>query len=193
MEMLQDREDLMEAIQAFLKNDVNLIYDEVLEDIDGTNYLIDSIIDLSPKIDHLLEEFAGGIRSYQFNSNKQGVAGATSLIQREIFVLLRIIVNDFFISAVEGSQCQRNDVLMVVCSCGKFGCDLFRWWFKGSGELNVGSGQLVPLFVIWYEYSLWGCQSLGTDPMKVGRFREESHSKELTYLLMSDFGGFRLL
>ncbi|GKF81645.1 hypothetical protein Tco_0240247, partial [Tanacetum coccineum] len=38
-------------------NDVNPIYDEVLEDIDGTNYLIDSIID-SSKIDPLLEEFA---------------------------------------------------------------------------------------------------------------------------------------
>ncbi|GJZ40836.1 hypothetical protein Tco_0587722 [Tanacetum coccineum] len=29
------------------------------KDIDGTNYLIDSIIDFSPKIDHLLKEFAG--------------------------------------------------------------------------------------------------------------------------------------
>nr|GEX94750.1 hypothetical protein [Tanacetum cinerariifolium] len=38
--------------------DENSIYDEALEDIDGTNYLIDSIID-SFKIDPLLEEFAG--------------------------------------------------------------------------------------------------------------------------------------
>ncbi|GJS00583.1 hypothetical protein Tco_0317091 [Tanacetum coccineum] len=43
-----------------ISSDVNLIYDEVLEDIDGTNYLIDSIIDFSPKIDPLLEEFAEG-------------------------------------------------------------------------------------------------------------------------------------
>ncbi|GKB32134.1 hypothetical protein Tco_0871535 [Tanacetum coccineum] len=35
------------------------IYDEVLEDIDGTIYLIDSIINFSHKIDPLLEEFAG--------------------------------------------------------------------------------------------------------------------------------------
>ncbi|GJS64648.1 hypothetical protein Tco_0679212 [Tanacetum coccineum] len=42
-----------------ISSDVNPIYDEVLEDIDGTNYLIDSIIDFSPKIDPLLEEFAG--------------------------------------------------------------------------------------------------------------------------------------
>ncbi|GKA82705.1 hypothetical protein Tco_0789453 [Tanacetum coccineum] len=41
-----------------ISSDVNPIYDEVLEDIDGTNYLIDSIIDFSPKIDHFLEEFA---------------------------------------------------------------------------------------------------------------------------------------
>ncbi|GJW09576.1 putative ribonuclease H-like domain-containing protein [Tanacetum coccineum] len=37
---------------------------------------------------------------------------------------------------VEGSQCQRNDVLMVVCSCGTFECGLFRWWFKGSGRVG---------------------------------------------------------
>ncbi|GKC32632.1 hypothetical protein Tco_1039926 [Tanacetum coccineum] len=42
-----------------ISSDVNPIYDKVLEDIDGTNYLIDSIIDFSPKIDLLLEEFAG--------------------------------------------------------------------------------------------------------------------------------------
>ncbi|GJS93091.1 hypothetical protein Tco_0800059 [Tanacetum coccineum] len=42
-----------------ISSDVYLIYDEVLEDIDSTNYLIDSIIDFSPKIDHLLKEFVG--------------------------------------------------------------------------------------------------------------------------------------
>ncbi|GJU82883.1 hypothetical protein Tco_1285248 [Tanacetum coccineum] len=41
-----------------ISSDVYPIYDEVLEDIDGTNYLIDSIIDFSPKIDPILEEFA---------------------------------------------------------------------------------------------------------------------------------------
>ncbi|GJR06413.1 hypothetical protein Tco_0529397 [Tanacetum coccineum] len=40
-----------------ISSDVNPIYDEVLEYIDGTNYLIDSIIDFSPKIDPFLEEF----------------------------------------------------------------------------------------------------------------------------------------
>ncbi|GJT91286.1 hypothetical protein Tco_1080131 [Tanacetum coccineum] len=43
----------------FISSDVYLIYDEVLEDIDSTNYVIDSIIGFSPKIDPLLEEFAG--------------------------------------------------------------------------------------------------------------------------------------
>ncbi|GJY04740.1 hypothetical protein Tco_0370680 [Tanacetum coccineum] len=42
-----------------ISSDVNPIYDEVLKDIDGANYLIDYIIDFSPKIDPLLEEFAG--------------------------------------------------------------------------------------------------------------------------------------
>ncbi|GKD05040.1 hypothetical protein Tco_1180014, partial [Tanacetum coccineum] len=42
-----------------ISSDVYPIYDEVLEDTDSTNYLIDSIIDFSPKIDPLLEEFAG--------------------------------------------------------------------------------------------------------------------------------------
>ncbi|GJT47692.1 hypothetical protein Tco_0973849 [Tanacetum coccineum] len=41
-----------------ISSDVNSIYDEVLEDIDSTNYLIDSIIDFSLKIDPLPEEFA---------------------------------------------------------------------------------------------------------------------------------------
>ncbi|GKB12454.1 hypothetical protein Tco_0846377, partial [Tanacetum coccineum] len=41
-----------------ISSGVNPIYDEVLEDIDGTNYLIDSIIDFSPKIDPILDEFA---------------------------------------------------------------------------------------------------------------------------------------
>nr|GEZ66655.1 hypothetical protein [Tanacetum cinerariifolium] len=40
-------------------SDVDPIYDEVLEDIDGTIYLIDSIVNFSPKIDPLLEEFVG--------------------------------------------------------------------------------------------------------------------------------------
>nr|GEW83785.1 hypothetical protein [Tanacetum cinerariifolium] len=39
-----------------ISSDLNPIYDEVLEDINGTNYRIDSIID-SFKIDPLLEEF----------------------------------------------------------------------------------------------------------------------------------------
>ncbi|GJT71257.1 hypothetical protein Tco_1030543 [Tanacetum coccineum] len=34
-----------------ISSDVNPIYDEVLENIDGTNYLIDFIVDFSPKID----------------------------------------------------------------------------------------------------------------------------------------------
>ncbi|GKD94093.1 hypothetical protein Tco_1373930 [Tanacetum coccineum] len=42
-----------------ISSDMYPIYDEVLEDIDSTNYPIDSIINFSPKIDPLLEEFAG--------------------------------------------------------------------------------------------------------------------------------------
>ncbi|GJY46923.1 hypothetical protein Tco_0435986 [Tanacetum coccineum] len=42
-----------------ISSGVNPIYDEVLEDIDGTNDLIDYIIDSSPKIDPILKEFAG--------------------------------------------------------------------------------------------------------------------------------------
>ncbi|GKC74989.1 hypothetical protein Tco_1125763 [Tanacetum coccineum] len=57
-----------------ISSDVNPIYDEVLEDIDGTNYLIDSIIDFSPKIDPLLEEFAGELAL--INPIPPGIAGA---------------------------------------------------------------------------------------------------------------------
>ncbi|GKB01556.1 hypothetical protein Tco_0829600, partial [Tanacetum coccineum] len=42
-----------------ISSDVYPLYDEVLEDIDSTNYLIDSINDFYPKIDPLLEEFSG--------------------------------------------------------------------------------------------------------------------------------------
>ncbi|GKD38863.1 hypothetical protein Tco_1259070, partial [Tanacetum coccineum] len=57
-----------------ISSDVNPIYDEVLEDIDGTNYLIDSIIDFSPKIDPLLEEFAGELAL--INPIPPGISGA---------------------------------------------------------------------------------------------------------------------
>ncbi|GJV05556.1 hypothetical protein Tco_1343212 [Tanacetum coccineum] len=57
-----------------ISSDVNLIYDEVLEDTDGINYLIDSIIDFSPKIDPILEEFAGELAL--INLIPLGIAGA---------------------------------------------------------------------------------------------------------------------
>ncbi|GJS82964.1 hypothetical protein Tco_0749505 [Tanacetum coccineum] len=57
-----------------ISSDVNPIYDEVLEDIDGTNYLIDSIIDFSPKIYPLLEELAGELAL--INPIPPGIAGA---------------------------------------------------------------------------------------------------------------------
>ncbi|GKB83095.1 hypothetical protein Tco_0949990 [Tanacetum coccineum] len=57
-----------------ISSDVYPIYDEVLEDINSTNYLIDSIIDFSPKIDPLLEEFAGELAL--INLIPPGIAGA---------------------------------------------------------------------------------------------------------------------
>ncbi|GJW64957.1 hypothetical protein Tco_0116841 [Tanacetum coccineum] len=57
-----------------ISSDVNPIYDEVLEDTDGTNYLIDSIIDFSPKIDPILEEFADELAL--INQIPLGIAGA---------------------------------------------------------------------------------------------------------------------
>ncbi|GJX23504.1 putative ribonuclease H-like domain-containing protein [Tanacetum coccineum] len=60
-------------IESIYSN-VNPIYDEVLEDIDGTNYLIDSIIDFSLKIDPLLEEFACELAL--INPIPPGIAGA---------------------------------------------------------------------------------------------------------------------
>ncbi|GJS45367.1 hypothetical protein Tco_0595488 [Tanacetum coccineum] len=57
-----------------ISSNVDPIYDEVLEDIDGTNYLIDSIIDFSPKIDPLLEEFACELAL--INPIPPGIAGA---------------------------------------------------------------------------------------------------------------------
>ncbi|GJT51746.1 hypothetical protein Tco_0977903 [Tanacetum coccineum] len=57
-----------------ISSDVHPIYDEVLEDIDSTNYIIDSINDFSPKIDPLLEEFAGELAL--INPIPPGIAGA---------------------------------------------------------------------------------------------------------------------
>ncbi|GKB87950.1 hypothetical protein Tco_0960222 [Tanacetum coccineum] len=54
-----------------ISSDVNPIYDEVF-----TNYLIDSIIDFSPKIDPLLEEFADELAL--INPIPPGIAGADS-------------------------------------------------------------------------------------------------------------------
>ncbi|GJS35885.1 hypothetical protein Tco_0534267 [Tanacetum coccineum] len=59
---------------TYISSDVNPIYDEVLEDIDGANYLIDSIIDFSPKIDPFLEEFAGEFAL--INPIPPGITGA---------------------------------------------------------------------------------------------------------------------
>ncbi|GJS71738.1 hypothetical protein Tco_0704579 [Tanacetum coccineum] len=57
-----------------ISSDVYPIFDEVLEDIDSTNYIIDSINDFSPKIDPLLEEFAGELAL--INPIPPGIAGA---------------------------------------------------------------------------------------------------------------------
>ncbi|GKA37251.1 hypothetical protein Tco_0723816 [Tanacetum coccineum] len=57
-----------------ISSEVYWIYDEVLEDIDSTNYLIDSINDFSPKIDPLLEEFANELAL--INPIQSGIAGA---------------------------------------------------------------------------------------------------------------------
>ncbi|GKC65239.1 hypothetical protein Tco_1097837 [Tanacetum coccineum] len=65
-----------------ISSDVHLIYDEVLEDIDGTNYHIDSIIDFSPKIDPLLEEFAGELAL--INPIPPGIAGADFDLEGDI-------------------------------------------------------------------------------------------------------------
>ncbi|GJW63946.1 hypothetical protein Tco_0115830 [Tanacetum coccineum] len=74
-----------------ISSDVNSIYDEVLEDIDGTNYLIDSIIDFSSKIDHLLEEFAGELAL--INPIPLGIAGADSDPEGDI-CLVEKLLND---------------------------------------------------------------------------------------------------
>nr|GEV50338.1 hypothetical protein [Tanacetum cinerariifolium] len=60
-EVTFDNENLpFDFDEESISSDVNPIYDEVLEDIDGTNYIIGSII-YSSKIDPLLEEFADEI------------------------------------------------------------------------------------------------------------------------------------
>ncbi|GJW45442.1 hypothetical protein Tco_0074241 [Tanacetum coccineum] len=74
-----------------ISSDVNPIYDEVLEDIDGTNYLIDSIIDFSPKIDPLLEEFAGELAL--INPIPPGIAGADFDPEGDISLVEKLLYN----------------------------------------------------------------------------------------------------
>ncbi|GJZ31431.1 hypothetical protein Tco_0576478, partial [Tanacetum coccineum] len=67
----------------------DVIYDEVLEDIDGINYLIDSIIYFSPKIDPLLEEFAGELAL--INPIPPGIAGADSDPEGDIRLVEKLL------------------------------------------------------------------------------------------------------
>ncbi|GJY07499.1 hypothetical protein Tco_0374553 [Tanacetum coccineum] len=75
-----------------ISSDVNLIYDEVLEDIDGTNYLIDSIIDFSPKIDPLLEEFAGELAL--INPIPPGIDGAEFDLEGDISLVEKLLYDN---------------------------------------------------------------------------------------------------
>ncbi|GJX39431.1 hypothetical protein Tco_0252734 [Tanacetum coccineum] len=72
-----------------ISSDVNPIYDEVLEDIDGINYLIDSIIDFFPKIDPLLEEFAGELAL--INLIPPGIAGADFDLEGDISLVEKLL------------------------------------------------------------------------------------------------------
>ncbi|GKD44450.1 hypothetical protein Tco_1269095, partial [Tanacetum coccineum] len=75
-----------------ISSDVNPIYDEVLEDIDGTNYLIDSIIDFSPKIDPLLEEFAGELAL--INPIPPGITGADFDLEGDISLVEKLLYDN---------------------------------------------------------------------------------------------------
>ncbi|GJR29620.1 hypothetical protein Tco_1105852 [Tanacetum coccineum] len=75
--------------EEYISSDVNIIYDEVLEDIYGTNYLIDSIIDFSPKIDPLLEEFAGELAL--INPIPPRIAGADSYPEGDIRLVEKLL------------------------------------------------------------------------------------------------------
>ncbi|GJT56488.1 hypothetical protein Tco_0991542 [Tanacetum coccineum] len=75
-----------------ISSDVNPIYDEVLEDIDGANYLIDSIIDFSPKIDTLLEEFASELAL--INLIPLGIAGADFNPEGDISLVEKLLYDN---------------------------------------------------------------------------------------------------
>ncbi|GJZ60392.1 hypothetical protein Tco_0616208, partial [Tanacetum coccineum] len=68
-----------------ISSDVNPIYDEVLEDID-------SIIDFSPKIDPLLEEFAGELAL--INPIPPGTAGAESDPEGDIRLVEKLLTDN---------------------------------------------------------------------------------------------------
>ncbi|GJX12901.1 putative ribonuclease H-like domain-containing protein [Tanacetum coccineum] len=77
-------------VESFSSDD-NPIYDEELDDMDGTNYLIDSIIDFSPKIDPILEDFAGELAL--INPIPPGIFGANFDPEGDI-CLVEKLLND---------------------------------------------------------------------------------------------------
>ncbi|GKE45581.1 hypothetical protein Tco_1472865, partial [Tanacetum coccineum] len=77
-------------VESFSSDD-NPIYDEELDDMDGTNYLIDSIIDFSPKIDPILEDFAGELAL--INPIPPGISGANFDPEGDI-CLVEKLLND---------------------------------------------------------------------------------------------------
>ncbi|GJS71824.1 hypothetical protein Tco_0704665 [Tanacetum coccineum] len=75
-----------------ISSDVNPIYDEVLEDIDGINYLNDSIIDFSPMIDSLLQEFTGELAL--INPIPPGIAGANFDPEGDISLVEKLLYDN---------------------------------------------------------------------------------------------------
>ncbi|GJR92760.1 hypothetical protein Tco_0264934 [Tanacetum coccineum] len=96
-----------------ISSDVNPIYDEVLEDIDGTNYLIDSIIDFSPKIDPLLEKFTGELAL--INPIPPGIAGADSDPEGDIRLVEKLITPDYEDSRARGFVQRLLDLHPFAC------------------------------------------------------------------------------
>ncbi|GJS28755.1 hypothetical protein Tco_0489375 [Tanacetum coccineum] len=110
-----------------ISSDVNPIYDEVLEDIDGTNYLIDSIIDFSPKIDPLLEKFTGELAL--INPIPPGIAGADSDPEGDIqYDSFHFDISDTSLQLADKSDSvfkKFNDELAHIISPPEYDCYYF--------------------------------------------------------------------
>ncbi|GJR74219.1 hypothetical protein Tco_0086584 [Tanacetum coccineum] len=160
-----------------ISSDVNPIYDEVLEDIDGTNYLIDSIINFSPKIDPLLEEIAGELAL--INPIPLGIAGADFDPEGDISLVEKMLYDKSSPRPPEELNSEISDAMIESISSSPIPV-------KDSDSLM----EEIDIFLVADDSIPPGINSNGYDSEEDNLFLEyEPDPGELTRVVMEDIFG----